>query len=81
MLEKLDGEGMVMEGQGYVSQVLSARCAYKGLGPLGCLPGATFLFSPPPHSHPRGTMHVAVGLTAPGCGGYWLGTTPGACVG
>ena len=44
MLEKLDGEEMVVEGPGYVSQVLSAHCAYKGLGALGRLPGAFFLF-------------------------------------
>ena len=79
MLEKLDGEEMVVEGPGYVSQVLSAHCAYKGLGALGRLPGAFFLFSPPPHSHPRDTMYVEAGQTAPKCGGNWLGTTPGVC--
>ena len=81
MLEKLDGEEMVVERPGYVSQVLSARCAYKGLGALGCIPGAIFLFSPPPHAHPRGAMHVVAGLTAPECGGNWPRITPGVCCG
>lgn len=82
MLEKLDGEEMAVEGPGHVSQVLSAHCAYKGLGALGRLPGAFFLFSPPPYSHPRGTMHVEAGQTAsPSVAELARNHSPGGVVG
>lgn len=77
MLEKLDGEEMVVEGPDYVSQVLSARCVYKGQGASGRLPGVAFPFSPL-HSCPRGPLHVAAGLTSPRCGRNWPGAS--SCV-